>query len=137
MIDIRELRIGNHVLFNDEPVQVEALDISELDPFVKHYANAIKWHHISEYKPIPITEELLKELGFNNGWQGTFDEYEITVTEQWEFGYSMGAYNVSIKNVLKSSHIAMVDGIKYLHELEQFVYLTTKKELKYDKSNQH
>ena len=128
-MDIRELRINTSVLFNDEQVKVVAMDCEDtIGGFVKHEGNE-KWHYILEYKPIPITEELLKELGFDNGWQGTFDGYEITVTEQCEFGYSMGAYDVSIKNVMTSSHIATIDGIKYLHELEQFVFLTCKKEL--------
>lgn len=128
-MDILELRINSTVWFNDKRVKITAIDNTDDEPFVKTSFRDDKWLHAKLIDPIPITEELLKELGFDNGWQGTFDEYEITVTEQWEFGYSMGAYDVSIKNVITSSHIAIVDGIKYLHELEQFVFLTCKKEL--------
>lgn len=142
-MDIRELRIGNSVLVNG--VRAKVIDLHRdilnwkespyrifvegISPETGELMQVGAFVASDSVQPIPLTEELLKELGFENGWQAIFDGYEITVTEQCEFGYSMGKYNVSIKNTMTSSHIATIDGIKHLHELEQFIFLTTKQEL--------
>lgn len=59
-VDVKQLRIGSHVLVNNKRERVRGLDEDNglIIRFPAEYVLA------SEVEPIPITPELLKELGF-------------------------------------------------------------------------
>lgn len=137
MIDIRELRINNTVWFNDKRVKITAIDNTDDVPFVKTSFRDDKWLHAKLIDPIPITEELLKELGFKKNNTDLDLDYEKFPKDRLGIfikGIKENLIRVEIwDNVIKKGDMLC----QYLHELETFVYLTTKKELKYDKSNQY
>lgn len=60
-LDIRELRIKNHVMYNGERCRVEHLD----DRCVG-FDDSVKFTFVepNEIDPIPLTPELVEELGF-------------------------------------------------------------------------
>lgn len=131
MISIKELHIGNHVLYNGEQRTVSSIDLSDgFAPFVAFEGRG-KFHHCKDIEPIPITEELLKELGFDirpfkyrlkaERYLSEFDEFLMLERMKGEDKFDIYLY-ISKAETHKTH-------LKYLHELENFVYLTTKKEL--------
>lgn len=139
MIDIRELRIGSSVLFNDERVKVRSIaDINPFEPgvLVKSSKQKSLWKTTPEsLSPIPITEELLKELGFEEekpqgeGWDYGIEkvfmkEFDSPIEEDYFISlaqYEGGLYQLQV--------LGTIAYVRDLHTLQNFVYLTTKKEL--------
>lgn len=127
MIDIHSLHIGSHVLFNGERVEIGAIHATSSD-YHHYYIQTRNGNHIYQIDPrrllpIPITEELLTELGFEKMEEDDENRTSFFHTNL-KFGlmlFSDGQYYVSN---LPNSLIG-----RYLHELEAFVYLTTKQRL--------
>lgn len=118
-IDIKQLRIGSHISINGERVEVESLQGSDLvgciTPDNDWFATE-SWR----FEPIPITSELLSELGFrkedgfmrlwSKGDNGHFSYIEFSaIRDKWRL-YPSGT-----------------DGsqtvVRYLHESEAFLAL--------------
>lgn len=135
-MDTRELRIGSSVLCNG--VRAKVIGLQTWDFKGKPiYQVKVKSPETSEelevggfaevMQPIPITEELLKELGFDKSetkqydWYKHIDDFSIFIRI-----VKRGRYRAEVYSEF-SHHGNMV--CYYLHELETFVYLTTKKEL--------
>ncbi len=132
-VDIKQLRIGSHVEVNGVRARVETFRNVRLS--ICDAPHAIFTSIVDGEKrecgcfldgdavnPIPITPELLVELGFE--LTGDWGEYKI---------YSKK--NVAVRLVGERVYVkvepnlgALYD-IKYLHELENFIYLTLGKEL--------
>ena len=143
MIDPKELRIGAHYYNGsyNEPIIGRVLSINgsinnpddmsvgliydmPLDNDSDPYEAAM----LPYIEPIPITEELLTELGFVN----TSSTRRIVYTKGCEYD---GLW-VEVRNLKDQWEVFVSnndwDGrmaVRYLHELEQFLYLTTKTEL--------
>lgn len=129
-MDIRELRIGNSVLFGDKRVKVEGVVIQNGIVFFEN-DNA----YVDMLDPIPITEELLKELGFEEekpqgeGWDYGIEkvfmkEFDSPIEEDYFISmaqYEEGLYQLRVLGTLVY--------VRNLHELESYLYMTTKKEL--------
>lgn len=116
MIDIKTLRIGSHVLVNGKRERVRGLDEDNglIIRFPAEYVNA------NEVEPIPITAELLVELGFRKEdgfmrlWSkdnnGNFSYIEFsTVRDKWR--------------LYKSGTDGSNTVVRYLHEAEAFLAL--------------
>lgn len=137
-MDIRELRIGNHVLYKGEQVEIcGTVDFKKFDPAVALYTNeGIRLNvRVGQLSPIPLTEELLKELGFEEEKpQGEGWDYGIEKVFLKEFGspveedyfISMAQYEGGLYQLQVLGTIAYV---RELHELQGYIYLTCKKEL--------
>ena len=143
MIDPKELRIGSHYYNGsyNEPIIGRVLSINgsinnpddmsvgliydmPLDNDSDPYEAAM----LPYLEPIPITEELLTELGFVN----TSSTRRIVYTKGCEYD---GLW-VEVRNLKDQWEVFVSnndwDGrmaVRYLHELEAFLYLTTKTEL--------
>ena len=137
-MDIRELRINSSVLYDGERVKV--CSIADINPFepgviVKSSKQKSLWKAMSEsLSPIPITEELLKELMPPKGLYESLGDWHVFVLTHGEFQIEVKIVGertcVSIRMYDEySTKFAEMIGIRYLHELENFVYMTTKKEL--------
>lgn len=136
MIDIRELRIGSHIKCGDDICRIVCIDadVDEATPVIRaerrdkrgvyHYPTTLNPDYI---EPIPITSDLLRELGFEHeivAWE------KIINPEQWIYLYGdecLKKYNFRIHYAPLNS--GLFGECRYLHELETFLYLTTKKEL--------
>lgn len=121
MIDVKTLHIGSHVEYKGKIVRICSLkakmanyDYGKGKPF---YCS--DWKAYYKYlHPIPITPELLNELGF-----------EYRDNTYWERWY-LGSFTIERKE--HSSYLDY-DGhipLKYLHELENLYYMVYGKELK-------
>lgn len=86
MIDPSELRIGNIILFNGEPVKVMGIQTGTvlLDGVMRQSANGID----IEYNPIPADEDVLQPLPLNDFLletmgKGRFSGYSGTIQHQY------------------------------------------------------
>lgn len=106
-IDIKSLRIGSHILVNGKRERVRGLD-EDNGLIIRFPAESV---NANEVEPIPITPELLKELGLNvinygcseHWFLGNFDLTHNTDSCYWD-------YDGTIR-------------IEFLHELEDLYYL--------------
>lgn len=106
-VDVKQLRIGSHVMWNGKRRKVDAITEDSIafriaDTEQKMYDSAT----IESVEPIAITPELLKELGVewrdNTYWERWFNgSFEIEKKEESHYF----DYNSEIR-------------LEYLHELE-------------------
>ena len=124
-IDINTLRIGSHILCNGNRERVRGLeeDGGLIIRFPAEYVLA------SEVEPIRITEELLTELGFEKRESGSFAKGYAP--DSWIFITLYATNELCKVNIFPSDPRKEASSVLgcYLHELELFLYLTTKTEL--------
>lgn len=117
-VDVKTLRIGSHILVDGKRERVRGLDEDDglIVRFPAEYVMA------NEVEPIPITAELLKELGFVN----TSSTRRITYTKEseyedsWiEFKNLKGRWDLFVSN----NNLDGRTPVRYLHEAEAFLAL--------------
>lgn len=154
MVDTKTLRIGSHVRLKEpfvipyadgckaitKIIKVSTLTEKKIGFYPLTMGCEKKLHYVlaKEVDPIPITEELLKELGFIREYDALIkrpflklrfcDKYPIKVTYWGEWTNSKGKKWVAHVDNPDCDSIGGVD-VQYLHELESFVCLCTGEEL--------
>lgn len=128
MVSIKELRIGNHVLWNGERVKVDEISIGGAVGLIRQDGSDWFGYDAFRLEPIPITEELLTELGFEKEYDLHFDYVKKFENELSLFItlHSNGCMRIEVWDNTKHRGNMICH---YLHELETFVFMTTKKEL--------
>ena len=141
MIDPKTLHIGSHVMVDgvrarviriDEPKDEHEIPQCTLLRF-KAFSNG-KWYDCGgpadsdKVEPIALTAELLTELGFTN----TSSTRRVVYTKGCEYD---GLW-VEVRSLKDRWEVFVSDNdwdgrivVRYLHELEAFLYLATKTEL--------
>jgi hypothetical protein len=124
MIKVNELRIGNHVLDEHGNISI----INTISRSVRISNDKYKWESKSEDQihPIPLTDELLLECGFEN--------YEVFKNTWGYNGIELYIQDGIIWIDLMNNSVE----INYLHELQNLYFSLTKTELKienYEKTN--
>lgn len=118
MVDIKTLRIGSHVLVEGKRERVRGMDEDNglIVRFPAEYVMA------NEVEPIPITPEILKELGFVN----TSSSRRITYTKGSEYEDLW----IEVRNLKDRWEVFVSDNnldgrivCRYLHEAELFLVL--------------
>ena len=118
-VDIKSLRIGSHISINGERVGVESLQGGDMIGYItpdNDWFATESWR----FEPIPITSELLSELGFrkedgfmrlwSKGDNGHFSYIEFSaIRDKWKL-YLSGT---------DGSHTV----VRYLHEAEALLAL--------------
>ena len=118
-----ELRIGN---------LVEGIRIGKVKSiFITHFqvddfdgitlGNSLQLN----FKPIPLTEEWLLKLGFKESLLGVYFPYPYN---DFELGY-FGSVNGSKKGYVITSLVGKMEGIKYVHQLQNLYFALTGEEL--------
>lgn len=122
MIDPKTLHIGAHILVNGKRVEIESITNGSQ---IGYYLPDGDWAACDPcegwVEPILITEELLTELGFET--EIVYDEMSL---------WRKDCLVVTIIGEHKAVSFANKNHafeICYLHDLENFVYFTTKTEL--------
>lgn len=118
MVDPKELRIGAHVEYDGERYYVSIIaTFGNLKDCVtlKNIYRTIASADCDKIQPIPLSPELLTELGFELDYGGFWfnDFLEIEQDKEWWSVNCGGKYF----------------AVQYLHQLENLVYQTTKNEL--------
>lgn len=116
-MDARELRIGNWVKVDDLPPEQVTLEM---------FAALQKYPHtISVFQPIPITEQILLDCGFEKDYSSYYEhpckDHEIRISFEYEkrFYWAIGSEYIIGKE------------IKFLHELQNVCFALTGTELTY------
>ena len=107
MIQANELRIGNLVeieQYNHIRNIVRICSGSEIDQVIK-----------LRHTPIPLTPEILEKCGF--------------VSNPYQDRYELGDIYVNYCGIRNICWIENVPHIEYLHQLQNYVYINTNKEL--------
>lgn len=133
MIDINTLHIGSTVSIGGKMQRVSAIDALNGQIGIDAYTIDTKGvkhpfgYKIEDVEPIPITEELLTELGFE---KAPFKSYRRDLGESEPFIHfhyiTDGRWRMEVSDDTRNhGNIAC----EYLHQAEAFLYLTTKTEL--------
>lgn len=115
-VDIKQLRIGSHVEYEGKRVRIKGLTpgclfdctIETTDKFGLPTLYVLE-DGIKDLRPIPITPELLKELGFEK--VETFGLIDTWLKDDMSFGFTGKGIDFHFKH----------DGampVKYLHQAE-------------------
>lgn len=159
MIDPKELRIGSHVMVDGVRARViridEPKDEHEIPPCTllrfKALANG-KWYDCGgpadadRVEPIALTAELLEELGFEKVTLQTRPKPIIQYVDAESIKAQAEDLDVRVVPRITIQHINVRNpfwtvsaygedmednrmAVRYLHELEAFLYLATKTEL--------
>ncbi len=114
MIDPKELRIGNLVLYNEDIVLIEGVNYKTVDLFYNKTATIIKC--IDFISPILLNENLILNSGFEKGEDYTLLQYQLKKNyDEYEF-------------TILGSNIILAK-IKYLHQLQNIFFSLTGSEL--------
>lgn len=137
MIDVKELRVGNHVdvRINDVIYRqgTRICRINDNNEVCYEVVNdGLHSAYAIHLQPIPLTADLLTEIGFryheyDNGklWEMEFDDlYHGHFC--LEYDEDSSRYNLTMFNM---KEIEIYAHCKYLHELENWVYMVYGKEL--------
>lgn len=147
MIDIRELRINTSVLLDGKRVKITELAKVGLVYGVK-FADNETWYDLSEIQPIPLTPELVKELGFFESEMAKdsptlhgiyIDPYMVKLAKESKGDFPkiptdelFQLWHVKLPNKYGEWKIFANKGevyVSYLHELENMYYYLTGREL--------
>ena len=137
MIDIREIRVGNCFNIKNRKELVFVDSILSLDNEILYST----WHDekhsyadISYFIPIPISEEILLELGFKKEVDDVINReyYRLRLNgfciDINRYSNTLGRdYSVHIDNDCCDSVLS--GDIQYLHQLQNYIYDSTKQEL--------
>lgn len=130
-VDIKQLRIGAHVLLSRENKRVRIESITKRK--IGYHRRADKTDHLAyarlnEIEPIPTTTELLAELGFKKReggliWSRIFDKNCYVSFSPFEDN----CWSLSITPKDYRKRITVF--VNNLHEAENIIWLTLHKEL--------
>lgn len=124
MIDVKELRIGAHVEFNKERVKILGIEVADDEDVPVIIKTSLASVEPDEIEPIPLTADLLQEIGFVCIEQ----RGSISVWERGNIHICILGERIAAR-IENGKNSPSISSIRYLHELEAFVYLTTKQEL--------
>jgi len=122
---VTELRIGNFVNVNGWFSEIAKIGYNYVD-----ISNGVDSHHIKELEPIPLTEQWLERLGFNDDG---FKQYEFT---NWGIKVKKDSYAISDPNWFVFhgfiNQYSELVSLKYVHSLQNLYFCLTNEELEYD-----
>lgn len=104
-VDVKSLRIGSHILVNGKRERVRGLDDDNglIVRFPAEYVNA------NEVEPIPITAELLKELGFEERRM----EYRYGKPDVWYIDSESAQIEKGNNLVVPTIHVYSLGNVGY------------------------
>lgn len=146
MIDVKELRIGSHIEHDGKRRRIDYIncngEIGEIYISNPKWSQEVRAEEHSKHNwccnqvnPIPLTKDLLIELGFESdkaidGFIAKRIDRNFVCIQFDTDGKMISAGTVNLD--AKSGHASRIYGdigYKYLHQLENFVYLAIGKEL--------
>lgn len=115
MINTKELRIGNKVIYNDTVLTVETISKTHII-----FEEITGFHEIEHINPIKLTEKILFNYGFKKD-EGNFYFNDIVYLYE----------DAEIESVFKIDGYSSTDtpSFLYLHEIQNLFFFLTKNEL--------
>lgn len=121
MIQAKELRIGNYLYYRDKESFLEVVSLGSRFETINERGLLYGSDDIEEYKPIPLTEEILLKCGF---------EYS---SKDWlELKYKNLIFNTDRSVNMSVVYLNTCNDwleIKHLHQLQNLYFALTGKEL--------
>lgn len=130
MIDVKTLRIGSHVEYKGKIVRICSLKARMAnydDGKGKPCCFSSMKAYYKDLQPIPITPELLNELGFE------YHEYKNGKLWEWDFSglyksYGYLEFDESTNSIWRGRAWSMKEieiefKVEFLHELENILYM--------------
>ena len=128
-VDVKQLRVGSHILVNGKRERVRGLD-EDNGLIVRFPAEYVM---VNEVEPICITPEILAEIGFK------YHEYDNGKLWEWRFSDLYKAYGylefdedtttIWRGRLWYMKEVEMEFKVEYLHDLENIFYIFYDKEL--------
>ena len=116
-MDIRELRIEDRVSHNGDIGKVVEIKTTHVRLMFKDGASYL--YNVNELEPIPLTDELLKKIGFNSNNSGGYIN-------------KIGTVRLSIEKLSNCYYLMFIDynmgndlldkPIKYLHQFQHELF---------------
>jgi len=133
----RELRVGNYILVNNEPTEVDTLEEYEDNVNFGYYAWGEKYY-AGDIKPIPLTKEIFLKCGAEKG-KGGGGSLDIHL-----LGIDFPIISAVVGVVQDARGNILINGkgytytepkIEYLHQLQNFYYANVGEELEVNFKN--
>lgn len=133
-LDITDLRVGNHVLYGDKICTVQSImwgDVLELHilniPGVQEEGTAEPL--IDRVHPIPLSEEILLKCGFDANYESGFVAYKTDAKDAYGHAFDISLVEDNTNSTFNYVCWDINCGMKYVHELMNFYFAITGKEL--------
>lgn len=123
MIDSKELRIGNLVLFDTEVDTIQSLGRKYCDG-----ENRRTWSY-DRLHPIPLTEELLVKLGFDEYVDFGNNTGDFDLIPLQGFSYNIVTKKVRVMHSPNPTSYRLKTEINYVHQLQNLYFALTGQEL--------
>ena len=123
-----DFRLGNLVYYRIEDPMDERKEWDEINPIDYDDIRCfVQYEDNSEYRPIPLTEELLLKLHSDEEIEksGRFPN-EITIYDRFLFIWKE---NYKYWYVITSNHKEYLSKIEFVHEYQNFIFALTGNEL--------
>jgi hypothetical protein len=122
-----ELRLGNWVKIGDTNCIVKSIDLSGVT-----FCIGIKLHSRMNYiKPIPLTEQWLKDFGFIDGGKDDFISpcYSYRIYEDYRYKGITGVKHYYWNFHHNNMDCKTIAELKYVHQLQNLYFALTGEEL--------
>ena len=145
MIPVQDLCVGNWVYDGERtqfPMQVVAIGTDYVYLDFEGNEGDLWESHPDDVEGIPLTTELLEKIGFKlNPYEGTgrnvyTKRIKLEVAREIFIGVCIDCGSISITDLVQISKVLSKRSVHstiaqyFLHELQNFVFITTKQELK-------
>lgn len=138
-MEAKELRIGNYLTtihnIHENDFILEVLSISNYLNYKRIIDGVMHLNYIGYFKPIPLNEEIIVNLGFEyykllSVYRLVIDDvwYRIKINQNGDFIFSFTSLNYDEVNHMPPKKM------EFVHKLQNLVYELSGKELKYNKS---
>jgi hypothetical protein len=124
MINAQELRLGNLIkksstgqIYKVSAGMIVGIEVENESPQFEPL-----------YEPIPLNEELLEKIGFVKSVIDRYKSWQLQVNERVKFLYCDNKLDFGILSVAQYEWLNIAE-IKYIHQLQNFYYSITGKEL--------
>ena len=132
MIDIKDIQIGNKVLYKNKVVEIVTTHITGTVGILNGSKDFIVSVSCNDIEPIEVTEDLLLKLDFDSSGypnEYSYANYEKDINDEYSVSVCKSKTNNYYCDVDKYVDGTGIFCFKYLHELQNGIRLITKGDL--------
>lgn len=123
MINAKDLRIGN--ILQNRCKLVSVLGVTIMDRVYYGSVESPCYNYIIDFKPIPLTPEILEQIGFDKITDSDNDDLFDFETS---FGFKLTLFKLIGVDYYRVMDVDNSIDIKYLHELQNTFYIFNNKQ---------